>query len=126
MGAEASRGRGSRASAGTGESQRGPERRAFAVGRGRSSVRRRAAVGRPGDSRSTEDTVLSPMLVLDVVPLRQLARREEQRLRRSGEGELVPGRRCGGCSCCDGGEHGSLVPEVHLLCTGRRRGGPSA
>jgi hypothetical protein len=101
MGAEASRGRGSTASAGTGESQRGQARRAFAVGSGRGSVRSREVAVRLEDSRSTEDTVLSPVLVLDVAPLRQLARREEQRLRRSGEGVLVTVRRCGGRSCCD-------------------------
>jgi hypothetical protein len=102
MGAEASRGRGSTASAGTGENQRGQARRAFAVGRGRGNVHSGEAAVPPEDSRSTEDTVLSPVLVLDVVPLRQLARRDEQRLRRSGEGELASARRCGGRSCCDG------------------------
>jgi hypothetical protein len=58
-------------------------------------------VARLEDSRSTEDTVLSPVLALDVVPLRQLVRREEHRLNCSDEGKLVSVRRCGVRSCCD-------------------------
>jgi hypothetical protein len=70
--------------------------------------------------------VLGLVQVLDVVPLRQLARREEHRLRWSDGSELASVRRCGGLSCCDGRGHGSVGPQVRLLCTGRRRGRPSA
>jgi hypothetical protein len=55
------------------------------------------------------------VLGLDVVPLRQLALREEQRLSWSDEGKLASVRRCGGRSCCDRWGHGSVGPQVRLL-----------